>query len=138
MNDRAKISQRIDSALISQLEGEKNYWKNVLRRIVTVVKTLSSRGLAFRGKTDKFGCVKNGNFLMSLELIAQFYPFLATHIDKFGNKGKGFTSYLSFNIFEKFITIMADQVLRVIIEEIKKSKYFSIIVDSTPDISHID
>lgn len=55
MRDRAIVSQRIDSALISQIEGEKNYWKNVLKRVVAVVKTLSSRGLAFRGKTDKFG-----------------------------------------------------------------------------------
>lgn len=138
MKDRGKVAQRIDSALILQIEGEKNYWKNVLRRVVAVVKTLSSRGLAFRGKTDKFGCNQNGNFLMSLELIALFDPFLATHIKQFGNKGKGFTSYLSFNIFEQFITVMADQVLTVIVEEIQKAKYFSIIVDSTPDVSHVD
>jgi len=138
MKDRGKVAQRIDSALILQIEGENNYWKNVLRRVVAVVKTLFSRGLAFRGKTDKFGCNQNGNFLMSLELIALFDPFLATHIEKFGNKGKGFTSYLSFNIFEQFITVMADQVLTVIVEEIQKAKYFSIIVDSTPDISHVD
>ncbi|XP_022163997.1 uncharacterized protein LOC111029339 [Myzus persicae] len=138
MKDRGKVVQRIDSALISQIEKEKNYWKNVLRRVVAVVKTLSSRGLAFRGKTDKFGCNQNGNFLMSLELIALFDPFLASHIEKFGNKGKGFTSYLSFNIFEQFITVMADQVLAVIVEEIQKAKYFSIIVDSTPDVSHVD
>ncbi|XP_025200207.1 zinc finger MYM-type protein 1-like [Melanaphis sacchari] len=115
MKDRGKVAQRIDSALILQIEGENNYWKNVLRRVVAVVKTLSSRGLAFRDKTDKFGCNQNGNFLMSLELIALFDPFLATHIEKFANKGKGFTSYLSFNIFEQFITVMAD-----------------------PDISHVD
>jgi len=69
MNDRGREAQRIDSALISQIEGENNYWKNVLRRYVALVKTLSSRRLAFRGKTDKFGCNQNGDFLMSLELI---------------------------------------------------------------------
>jgi len=78
MKDRGKVAQRIDSALILQIEGEKNYWKNVLRRVVAVVKTLSSRGLAFRGKTDKFDCNQNGNFLMSLELIALFFKFLNT------------------------------------------------------------
>jgi hypothetical protein len=47
-------------------------------------------------------------------------------------------TYLSLNIFEQFITVMADQVFTVIVEEIQKAKYFSIIVDSTPDISHVD
>ncbi|XP_029345826.1 uncharacterized protein LOC100569266 [Acyrthosiphon pisum] len=94
MKDRGKVVQRID--------------------MVPVVKTLSSRGLAFRGKTDKFGCNQNGNLLMSLELIALFDPFLATHIEQFGNKGKGFTSYLSFNIFDQLITIMADQLSFVV------------------------
>ncbi|KAF0722811.1 zinc finger MYM-type protein 1-like, partial [Aphis craccivora] len=61
MKDRGKVAQRIDSALILQIEGEKNYWKNVLRRVVAVVKTLSFRGLAFRGKTDKFGCNQNAS-----------------------------------------------------------------------------
>jgi|UniRef100_A0A2S2QD90 hypothetical protein len=73
MKDRGKVAQRIDSTLISQIEGENNYWKNFLRRV---------------SKTDKFGCNQIGNFLMSLELIALFDPFLATHIEKFGNKGK--------------------------------------------------
>jgi hypothetical protein len=90
----------------------------LLRRVVAVVKKLSSRGLPLRGKTNKFGCNQNGNILMSLELIALFDPYLATHIEQFGNKGKGFTSYLSFNIFEQFITVMTDQVLIVIVEEI--------------------
>ncbi|XP_025406135.1 uncharacterized protein LOC112680300 [Sipha flava] len=41
MKDRGKVAQRIDSTLISQIEGENNYWKNFLRRV---------------SKTDKFGC----------------------------------------------------------------------------------
>lgn len=33
---------------------------------------------------------------------------------------------------------MSRQVLNTIIQEVKASRYFSISVDSTPDISHID
>jgi hypothetical protein len=33
---------------------------------------------------------------------------------------------------------MADKVLNVIVEEIKNAKYFGLIVDSTPDVTHID
>jgi len=75
---------------------------------------------------------------MCLELIAEFDPFLANHISKFGNKGNGSTSYLSFSVYEKFIEMMGEKVKNTIVNEIKNAKYFSIVVDSTPDISHTD
>lgn len=75
---------------------------------------------------------------MSLELIADFDPFLADHISRFGNKGIGSTSYLSKTICEEFIQILASKVLDIIIREVNCAKYYSIIVDSTPDISHVD
>ncbi|KAJ8883416.1 hypothetical protein PR048_015259 [Dryococelus australis] len=43
-------SCRVNRHLISQLKEEVKYWRCVLQRVVTVVKKLSSRGLAFRGK----------------------------------------------------------------------------------------
>jgi len=56
-----------------------------LKRIVVVVKTLTIRGLAFRGDLDKIGSSHNGNFLKSMELKAHFDPFLASHIFKYAN-----------------------------------------------------
>nr|XP_047138958.1 zinc finger MYM-type protein 1-like [Hydra vulgaris] len=138
IKERKEVLNRVDQKLKYQVETEINYWKNVLTRVVAVVKSLSSRGMSFRGDDDRFGSVHNGNFMMSLELIAQFDPFLAQHIKKFGNKGKGSTSYLSFNIYEQFISIMADNVIQQMVKEIKEAKYFSISIDSTPDISHVD
>nr|XP_012566309.2 zinc finger MYM-type protein 1-like [Hydra vulgaris] len=138
MKERKEVLNRVDQKLKYQVETEINYWKNVLTRVVAVVKSLSSRGMSFRGDDDRFGSVHNGNFMMSLELIAQFDPFLALHIEKFGNKGKGSTSYLSFNIYEQFISIMADNVIQQMVKEIKEAEYFSISIDSTPDISHVD
>lgn len=138
MKERGEVLNQIDMKLKYQVETEVNYWKNVLTRVVAVVKSLSSRGLSFRGDDDRFGSVHNGNFMMSLELIAQFDPFLAQHIEKFGNKGRGSTSYLSFKIYEQFISIMADNVIQQMAKEIKEAKYFSISIDSTPDISHVD
>ncbi|KAF0710286.1 zinc finger MYM-type protein 1-like, partial [Aphis craccivora] len=138
LKNRGTLTNRIDSGLLDQINDEIHYWKNVLKRVVVVVKTLAMRGLAFRGNSDKIGCLHNGNFLMSMELIAQFDPFLASHISKYANKGKGSTSYLSFHTYEQFITLMSDKVLENILKEVQTAKYFSIIVDSTPDISHTD
>ncbi|XP_048512595.1 zinc finger MYM-type protein 1-like [Athalia rosae] len=60
------------------------------------------------------------------------------HTKKYGNRGKGNTSYLSANICNEFISIMGKQVLMKIVDELKAAKYFSISVDSTPDLSHVD
>ncbi|XP_022178978.1 uncharacterized protein LOC111039694 [Myzus persicae] len=120
------------------LENDVKYWKDVLRRVTAVVKSLCSRGLSLRGSDDNFGNSHSGNFIMCLELVAEFDPFLASHIKKYANKGKGGTSYLSLNTFEEFVKLMGQKVRETIIKEIKKAKYFSIVVDSTPDVSHTD
>lgn len=135
---RGNVLCRIDSHLLSQIEEQVKYWRHVLHRVVTVVKQLSSRGLAFRGEDEVFGSVRNGNFMMCLELIAEYDPFLKAHIAQYGNLGKGKTSYLSFSTYEELIKIMAKTVTNAIVEEVKASKYFAVIVDSTPDITHND
>ncbi|XP_050056113.1 zinc finger MYM-type protein 1-like [Aphis gossypii] len=136
--NRSKLKNRIDKGLQLQIQNEMNYWRNVLQRVVAVVKKLGSRGLPFRGKNEQFGSNKNGNFMMCLELIAEFDPFMSNHLATYGNPGRGKTSYLSSTICEEFISLIAKKVLNVIIDEVNRCKYFSIVVDSTPDISHVD
>jgi len=94
--------------------------------------------MAFREKTEKFGHNKNGNYMMALELISKFGPFLATHIAVRGNPGRGNMSYLSSTICDEFISLIASNVRKVVMAEMKDSKYYSMIVDSTPDCSHVD
>lgn len=138
MSNRMQSSHRIDSGLVVQLENESNYWRSLLQRIVATVKFLSQRGMAFFGENETFGSPHNGNFLGCLELIAEFDPFLASHIQKYGNKGRGHTNYLSSTCVYEFIDLMSKKVLNKITSEIISAKYFSIIVDSTPDITHLD
>ncbi|XP_050523340.1 zinc finger MYM-type protein 1-like [Daktulosphaira vitifoliae] len=138
MKLRGVTLNRIDSGLANQVERERLYWIQILKRVVAVVKKLASRGLALRGDTSKLGFKNNGNFLMAIELLSEFDPFMAEHLKQYGNPGRGFTSYLSCNIYEEIIKIMAEKVLSTIIQEINDAHYFSISVDSTPDISHID
>lgn len=138
MIKRCEISGRIDAHLKIQMEEDIVYWRNVLTRILAVVKKLSSRGLPFRGSVEKFGWPHNGNYMMALELIAEFDPFLANHITRYENGGRGNTSYLSSHICDEFIELIAAEVVSNIVKEVKRSKYFAIIVESTPDISHVD
>ncbi len=78
--NRAAAYGVIDSRLKKQLESHSNYWSEVLRRVVAVVKFLAERGLAFRGSSEIFGRADNGNYMGILELISEFDPFLKSHI----------------------------------------------------------
>ncbi|XP_043361791.1 zinc finger MYM-type protein 1-like [Dermochelys coriacea] len=117
---------------------ERNYWTEVLKRVVATIKFLATQGVALSGNNETFGSLNNGNFLGCLELIAEYDPFLACHINNYGNTGHGTTSHLSSTICEEFIKVMADKVKQVIVDELKLSKYFSFSIDSTLDTSHID
>lgn len=57
---------------------------------------------------------------------------------KYGNKGRVNVSYLSSTICDKFIILMSKTVVDEIIKQVKTRKYFSFIIDSTPDISKTD
>ncbi|CAF4364576.1 unnamed protein product, partial [Didymodactylos carnosus] len=93
------------------------------------------RGLAFRGSNQIIGDNHNGNYLGCLELISNFDPFLHGHLKSYGNKGKGNVSYLSNTVCDEFIEVMGNHVRKLIV---KLKKYYSIIIDSTSDIAHID
>lgn len=124
--------------LEEQIKTERDYWHHVLQRAIAVIRTLSERGLAFRGKNEKFGSPDNGNYMGLLELIAEFDPFLASHITKYGNAGSGITSYLSKTTCDEIISLMSSRVLSAIVNEANTAGYFSLSVDSTPDLSHTD
>jgi len=135
--NRAK-GATVDADLFKQFQAESSYWRQVLQRVVAVIKFLAERGLAFRGKNESLGSPLNGNYLGILEVLAEFDPFLKDHIRKFGQMGRGNTSYLSSTICEEFIELMGAKTKQAIADELQASKYYSIIVDSTPDLSHVD
>lgn len=85
-----------------------------------------------------FGSNQNGNFMMVLELIVEFNPFLATHIAERGNSDQDGVSYLSSITCDEFISLNASKIRNTIIAEMKSSTYLFIIIDSMPDINHVD
>lgn len=133
-----KKTASVDTLLLSQYEKEVKYWREVLTRVVSVVRFLALRGLPFRGDNQTFGSLSNGLFLGCLELLSEYDPFLSHHIEKYGNKGSGNVSYVSSDTCDEFISIMGTKVLNQIIKEVNEAHYFSLIVDSTPDMSHTD
>ena len=115
---------------MSQFETEVVYWHKLLTRVVEVLKGLSSRGLPFRRTSEILNEPTNGNYLMTLEFLAKFDPFLSENIFRHEN-----SSYLSFTTCDEFISILAKEVVTKIVDELHVAIYFSFCVDSIPDIA---
>lgn len=101
---RGNVLNRVDKKLMMQYQEELQYWRNVLLRIVEVVKWLSSRGLLFHGENEIIGSTNNRNFLGCIELLCKFDSFMPDHVARFGNKGRGVPSYLSSTTVDEFVS----------------------------------
>ncbi|GCB85604.1 hypothetical protein scyTo_0026202, partial [Scyliorhinus torazame] len=135
---RKSNKNTVDQQLEEQMRKTIQYYFEVLKRVVAVIKFLSESGLAFRGH-EKWGSPNNGIFMGAIELIAEFDPFLHEHLEKCKNE-KVNAAYLSKPVYEELIEIMGKHVQDEIVNQINNldTKYYSIIVDSTPDLTHVD
>ena len=80
----------------------------------------------------------SGNFLETLKLLANYSAVINEHIFGTQISKKGMTTYLSPTIQNELIELLGKKVKDLILEEIKTAKCFSILLDSTPEVSHID
>ncbi|XP_065658762.1 uncharacterized protein LOC136083289 [Hydra vulgaris] len=126
----------IDCYLVKQIQNETQKWKDLLKRLLDVILFLAERGLAFRGVTQLIGDSNNPNFLGLLD------PLLEEHIKNVKQsqikKQRLQVHYLSPDIQNEFISCCADYLRTCILKERETMKYCSLIVDATPDSSHIE
>ena len=132
----------IDMQLNESIKSEKLKWREILKRIIDNILFLGERGLAFRGSTQKIGHPDNGNFLGIIELLANYDPVLREYVTKVAKSQKKkkrlVVHYLSSDSQNEFISVCAQHARQTILEELMKAKYSSIIVDATPDCSHVE
>ena len=127
----------IDQLEQAQIQSQEQYWKGILERLICIVQFLAERNMALRGSANHeyLGDPQNGNFLGQIELMAKYDPLMAQHIAKIKNKEIA-DHYLGKRIQNEIIQLLSKNIIGKLIERIKLSKYYSIILDCTPDISH--
>ncbi|XP_064077661.1 uncharacterized protein LOC135195332 [Macrobrachium nipponense] len=139
---RLKEESGIDDQLQRSIQSEKSKWKLILKRIFDVVLTLGERGLSFQGESSMIGDTNNGNFLGIIELLSRFDPILQDHVSKVREAqkdGKRLQAhYLSYSSQNEFIQLCAEKVKDCILNERDQAKYYSIMVDATPGMSHTE
>lgn len=120
---------------LSIIEKEKIYWTNVLNRILSVIHYLAAHNDAFRGSSDVIYTKSNGKFLGLIEMLAKFDPVIMEHVSRIQNK-ETHVHYLGHRIQDELINMMANEIKQKIIKNIQSAKYFTVIMDCTPDIGH--
>ncbi|CAA7017942.1 unnamed protein product [Microthlaspi erraticum] len=132
---RLQTNQTIDKYSQGEMDKERIHWRQVLLRIISVVKTLAKQNLAFRGSNGKIGEDGNGNFLSFIEMLADFDPIMIEHLRRY-KEGETRYHYLGNRIQNELIGLLANEIKATIIKKIQAAKFFSVILDCTPDISH--
>ncbi|XP_026819055.1 zinc finger MYM-type protein 1-like [Rhopalosiphum maidis] len=133
---RLKKTKTIDDVNQRILESECRHWNEVLQRIMSVVQFLGHQNLAFRGSSDQLFKHNNGNFLKLIELMAKYDSVMAEHVRRIINSKKNISHYLGKDIQNEMINLLAQSIKSRIVTMVSEAKYYSIILDCTPDISH--
>lgn len=135
--DSWKKGVQVDNLLEFGNQQNIQRWREIIKRIIDVIIMLATCDLPFRGHREgSVGTVSTnkGNFIHILELLAKYDPLLESHLKNNTNRDK----YLSPKIQNEIIHIISTEIKRKILNEIKDALFFTIICDTTQDISKID
>ncbi|KAJ1254500.1 hypothetical protein BS78_K048800 [Paspalum vaginatum] len=135
LRNRLQKDQTINQAVQRQLAKEKEHWRKVLFRIVAIVRFLAKHNLAFRGHNSKLYEDSNGNFLGLIEMLAEFDPVIQEYVRRITNDETQ-VHYLGPLVQNELIHLLGSSIKSEIIKKVKQAKYFSVILDCTPDASH--
>lgn len=142
LDRRLQTQSTIDSVLQNERLIEYQNWREILKRILDCILFLAQQNLALRGHRESFDPNENnsGNFFQLMKLLAKYDPVTSFHMNRLTemHSESQRVTYMSPLIQNEFISLLGNQVRSVILENIKKAKYYSILFDSTPDISHVD
>ncbi|XP_029442214.1 LOW QUALITY PROTEIN: zinc finger MYM-type protein 1-like [Rhinatrema bivittatum] len=95
------------------------------------------QNLAFRRTHDRLHTPGNGNFLKFVEYLALFDPLMDEHLRKIRNV-ETHVHYLGKDIQNELIQLLSSAIKEEILKSAHTAKYFSIILDCTPDVGHVE
>lgn len=131
----------INQSQLRLLDVEKKYWYRIIERIISAIQFLCRQCLALRGSSSKLYENNNGNFLKLIETFSKFDSVMEEHVRRtHKNQSSDIISrnYLGDKIQNELIDLIGLKVKNTILDLVRKYKYYSIILDCTPDVSHTE
>ncbi|CAH1099179.1 unnamed protein product [Psylliodes chrysocephalus] len=115
------------------MQKEKIKWRHMLKVILDVILHCIKHNHALRGTSEIIGHSNCGKFLNTIQLISHYDNIIKDHIEA---HNKGQLTYFAPPIQNELMSLVATEVKRHIIKNIKTVKYVSILFDYTTEVSH--
>lgn len=125
-HNRLCCNSTIELSIDSQLNDERKRLKLVFERLVAMTMYLARQNVAFAGTNST-----SGNFYELAQSISEFDIVMKMHLDS-SSRNK----YLTPEAQNELITVIGNRIRDTILNQVKNSKYYAIILDCTPDVSH--
>lgn len=133
LEQQIKNKTTIDASLLKAIDQETKKWRHILKVCTSINLFCAENNLPLRGSHEHIGEAGSGVFLSAVDMISKFDPELRAHVESLN---KGSISYFTPYIQNELIDILASEVKKLIIDEVRAAKYFSMIFDCTTDVSH--
>lgn len=121
------VQQMVSEAHQKAVEENRHFIKTVAEILLLTAK----QDIAQRGHRENDENTNRGNFLEILKIISNHDPIIAKKCANLPKNAK----YTSAQIQNEVLEILAEMIRKQIIEEVKSSGEFSLIVDETKDVS---
>ncbi|XP_029767716.1 uncharacterized protein LOC112121922 [Terrapene carolina triunguis] len=136
-----KKAQGIGKTYLQFFHGTRkavNIWTNVqtwkeLELRLKYKKTIDEEHLRLIKQEEK----KNGNFLKFVKYLALFDPLMDEHLRRIKDQ-EMYVHYLGKDIQNELIQLLSNAIKQKILASAHAAKYFSIILDCTPDAGHVE
>lgn len=136
MLKRGHIDLLLDKTKRRQLIEEERqlaFNTEVVKVLADVSRTLARQGLAYRGS----GSEESSNYQQIVQLVARHNPVVRRWLDD--SKLRPYhTTYLSPTAQNEFIQLIGQEVRNTIIGQVRENGFYSVMADTTPDVSHKD
>ena len=148
----ADISSLLKNKQMSAHREEVRKKRQVMERVVNVIKCIGKRGLSYRGGSHEAAyslenvALDRGNFLEIIMLLSEYDTTLQEHVNDCIKKSKrlheagrgSLLTLLSKQTGNKIIDVIRILIQHTVASEVKKAKMFSIQLDTTQDLTSKD
>lgn len=128
LKTKESVVSKISTHHQEEVKNNRDYLKILFQSLLY----LGKQGIAFRGHREHEKSDNRGNYIELLKLRSTDNTLLK---QKFLDRDK-FFNYVHHDVQNEMIEIMADLIRQYILDDVKKSKYLSVLLDETPDVSH--
>lgn len=133
---RLKLDLRVEIIHSANRKVAEN--REIVRTIIDALVFISRQNIALRGHNEKHSSLNKVIFLELISLLGDYHPTLKNHLNTIKLKDCNRLTFLFNSSQNALLDILKEQIRAKILDEIKHSQMFSVIIDTTTDISNLE